>query len=178
MILDTIRAWTDWLANPTYGVAAQLAAGGFPYDGTDTAPAVLAAIVDETRNGPTARRRIPDTTPVLMVRLHEVATLDASVGPNVAHRDADVTLATLYAQQDVATEAGNRDCYYTLRAVERALAKFVDPSITAANTARQRNSVQILNATALQHITIFEATKDTDILGGVLVTFKVRDTAP
>lgn len=176
MILDTVRAWSDWLGNATYGVNALLA--GLPLDGTDPAPPALAAIVDETRNGSASRRFIPDTLPALIVRLQEASDLSPSVGPNVAHRDATVVLATLYAANATLTEQGYRAAYYTLRAVQRSLAKFMDTSISAANTARTRNSVTIYSAVALQHITNFSALEDTDVLAGVLITFQVRDAAP
>jgi hypothetical protein len=176
MILETLRAWTDWQQNATYGVNALLAA--VPRDAGDPVPGNVATFVDETRNGPAARRRIPDVVPALVTRLHLTGALDPSVGPNVAHRDAEVAVATWYADRNVATENGNRSCLYVLRALQRSLAKFVDPSIAAANTARTRNGITIYNVTALQHVTTFDTIEDTDILGALFVTFKVRDTAP
>jgi predicted DNA-binding protein len=176
MILETLRMWTDWQGNPTYGVNAQLAT--VPLDGTDARPTTLVAISDETRNGPTARRRVPDTVPVLMSRLHQAATLDPSVGPNTAIRDAEIQIATWYADNQLATETGNSNAYYVLRALERTLAKFLDPSIAIANTARKRGNIEIFGATTLEHLTTFETVEDSDILGGLLVTFKVRDSAP
>lgn len=176
MILDTVRAWSDWLGNGTYGVNALIP--GLPLDGTDAAPPMLAAIVDETRSGPASRRMIPETLPALIVRLQEASDLSPSVGPNVEHRDADVVVATLYAANATSTEQGYRAAYYTLRAVQRSLAKFFDASIAVANTARLRNNVTIYSAKALQHITNFSALEDTDILAGLFITFQVRDSAP
>jgi hypothetical protein len=176
MILETLRAWTDWLGNVTHGVNALLP--GVERDGGDPAPPNVALIVDETRDPAAARRQIPDTVPCLIVRLAAPATMDDSVGPNTPHRDGDVPVMTLYAAAHSESDTGNQDVAYTLRAVERSLAKFLDYGLAAANTARQRNNISILHATALQQLTTFEPIEDRDILGGLAITFHVRDKAP
>lgn len=176
MILDTIRAWTDWLGHGTYGVNALLA--GVERDGTDAAPPSIQLIVDETRNPAAARRQIPDTVPCLIVRLAAPATMDDSVGPNSPHRYGDIPVMTLYAAEHQDSDDGTQNAAYTLRAVERVLAKFLDHTIAAANTARLRNNITILHATALQQLTMFEPIEDRDILGALAITFRVMDKNP
>lgn len=176
MILETVRAWADWLQDATYGVNAQL--GTIPLDSGDPVPTAIALVADETRNGSAARRQIPDTLPALLVRLHAPAGLVPNIGPNTANREGAIPVLTAYAAADVTSEEGNRQCVYTLRAVEKSLRDFMDTTIAAANTARSRGSVQIERIEDLQHLTTYEPLQDRDILGALIVTFQVRDLAP
>lgn len=176
MILETMRAWADWLGDATYGVNAQLAT--IPLDGSDTAPDAVAIVADETRNGTAARRQIPDTLPALLVRLQQSGTLVPNIGPNTAVRDGEIPLLTAYAATNADSAKGNRNAVYTLRAIEKSLRDFMDPSIAAANTARMRGNIQILSVTGLEHVTTYEPLEDRDVLAALIVTFQVRDTAP
>lgn len=176
MILDTLRLVTDWLNDGTNGVNAKIATT--PRDGGDSAPTSLTAIVDETRNGAAARRKLPATVPALVVRLATAAPLDAEVGPNSDKRYGDIPLAIWYGDRDATSENGNRDAHYILRTVERVLRQLTNPANGAGLTAKVRNSVTLLFWKDWRYNTQDEPLEDGTIHGALFVTARVQDTVP
>lgn len=179
MILETVRIVADWLTGAMYGVNAMLAT--VPLDGTDTRPASV-TVFDETRDGPTARRKVPATKPCLLVRQQDDATADGEPYPVGGPRQAHVTLGLWYADTQSASETGNRNTHYVLRAARESLRRLTDPTdptmAAAATTAKTRGSIQLLKTEAVRAVTAHEPLEDSLLLGALFVTFTVRDTAP
>lgn len=179
MILETIRIVTDWLNGSTYGVAPLLA--DLPLDGSDARP-TAPTIVDETRDGPAARRKIaPAEEPALVVRQADPAELNGEPFPNTGPRDAVVHLAIWYGDKKSASEQGNQAAHYVLRAAAQSLRLLTGPTqaaTAAAVAAKTRNNVQLLHCQELRLVSVHEPLEDSIFLGVLLVTYKVRDLTP
>lgn len=175
MILESVRILTEWLGHATYGVNALLPT--VPREGTVAAPAAV-TIMDSTRDARITRGHLPPLTgtenPALLVSAaDETITLVApAVRPMPA--DAAVTMLVRYCTSDLDTARAECAASITLRAVARSLAQLF---VTAAGeSARVRSSVQLVGLTDLRLATLYEATDDTIVTGGVLATLRVRDT--
>lgn len=179
MILETVRILADWLNDSTYGVGPMLTA--LTLDGSDARPSAP-TLFDETRNGPASRRKIPATKPCLIVRqAGEGAQINGEPFPVQGPRDGDVHLGVWYADVESASEKGNQGAHYVLRAAAqslRLLTSSIGAAGTAANTARLRNGIRILQCKSLSLVTAYEPLEDGILLGAVLATYHVRDTQP
>ena len=173
MILETIRMFADALATGSYGVNAQLTS--LTYDGSDPRPASITTVADETRNNQVAIGRYPSDYPCLTVELDEGATVVMSGEIGTNNREAEIPVMVRYVQTNLEGDTGNQDAYYTLRAVEKCLAVFMD-NVNASD--RVRNYIQILVCNAVEHVELNESTEDAFVTGGLRVRFHVRDIAP
>lgn len=173
MILEAVRMTRDWLADATYGVDAKLAA--LDYDGSDAAVTAFgsSAIVDETRNGPSARQRLPLTDTV--TRAIAVSADEMPVAPGVNDqlpRDGQVAVLIRVGIADVDTQEAARDVYYTLRAVMQSLRALLQDANAAS---RVRNQVHVYSIEAMRAARLATDMDDSQVIGAVLVTFKLRD---
>lgn len=173
MHLEVIRAVADWLEDPTYGVNAKIDV--LDLDGSDAAPADVAAILDETRDGIAALRSLPDdtTVPLLCVFMPSDAQFSAV---NQGKQDAD-TFPVWIAYLDRDTETANaiRDASYVLRAVRKSLNEFHKNGVAA----RTRNGIEIRNGNVRMSL-IRPSTElgATAIVMAIQVLYAVRDTDP
>lgn len=165
MMLETVRIVADHLASAgATGVSAQLA--GVPRDAGDSAP-TAPGVVDETRSLDVAIGRAPTTLPALTVALDDVVDMDPRTSQGT--RDAEVALVIRYVCRGPAQSA-TRDSYYTLRAVERSLDRLALPST--------RNDVTVFSCTDRRYVPPLQPLEDLWVVGGVRVTYQVRDNAP
>jgi hypothetical protein len=174
MILETIRAVTDWLNNATYGVNAKLST--VTRDGGDPAVDSIQLITDETRNFEVAIRKIP-ATPRPNISVFLANDVDMSPKEFSGTRNGDVTVIIRYAVDENNTNSGLRDAYYTMRAVIASLKDF-NSNGPAPEFARSRNGVQIIAITEMVEMQPFQTPEDTAISTGLRITFEVRDTQP
>ena len=172
MILDTVRAVADWLADGTYGVAAKLAA--LDYDGSDTAPSGTLSIIDETRDDDAALPRVEATLPSIRVQCGEVRSLDGEAA-TYQHR-ADLPLDIVIACEATSPSATVRNLYYYTRATLQSVEALFSENIAAAVTARSRNGVQLQFYTSLSAARVRPELDDTTGTAAVLLTVRVQDT--
>lgn len=131
MIVEGVRLIADWLADQTYGVAAQLAA--MTFDGSDQAPEVP-AITDETRNDAVAEGRTADAANGPALGVVALPLEDASNTVAQPARDLTLRVAVMYASKEPNTADARRDSYYVLRAVLLSLRALALQSDSAART--------------------------------------------
>ena len=165
MILEVLRQVTDWLNDPTNGVAAQLAL--IPLDGADTAPAV-GTIADETRNNSVAQQYLP-STPGIAVNIQEIPLLDPEVA--TVERDGEAKVLIRVGVPNVDTDNATRDTSYILRAIVRSLRLF------NAST-RTRNQIAVYSCIDLRLASLWQPKDDQLITGAVAATWRFRDIAP
>lgn len=171
MILETIRAVADGLANVTYGVNAQLQT--IQKDGSDATPQNVVGVYDETRSDEVAVGRYPKAYPHLTVTLDGAVDLQGEVVSG--NRDAEVTVLIRYVQKNVDSSMGRTDAYYTMRAVQKALKTFFS---NAQAADRNRNNIQIIECQGFEHIQMFDNVDDAMVTSGIRVTMFVRDAQP
>lgn len=171
MILEAIRSLTDGLANATYGVNVKLAS--LQLDGSDVRPSSIVTIADETRDSVVARNRLPQTLPGIAVALQDAVTADGEV--MTSYRDATITMSIRYGVDQSDTDIGNANIYYVMRAIEECLK---DYHSNANASDRLRNNVIIGECTDMQIHPPYHPNEDNIIVGGLSVTYKVRDIAP
>lgn len=165
-----------WLAHPTYGVNAVLAA--LPTDGNDPIPASV-TVIEETTNQRAAVGRPDDELdpdshapdPVLAVVGMQVD--DAT--PQIPSPVGDVTVGVLirFEGRYEDASAGRRDAYQTLRAVTLSLRKFTRDGDPVAD--RTRNDVALIDLEELRIEPGPVQLAETGIYGQVLASWKARD---
>lgn len=170
MILDCLRAVTDWLGNATHGVDAKLTA--LDFDGADTKPSGTLAIADETRNAFAAVGQYPADWSIV-VAAQPVSSLDGQ-SATYTH-DADVPLLIRLQRKDSNAAAATRDLLYTLRAAMQTLERLFDPTIAAAESARLRNQVQLQVIVSLGQALTREQLEDNKVTAAIAVTIRCRD---
>ena len=172
MILETLRAVTDWLGDATYGVNAKIAA--LNLDAGDSVPPDVQTIADETRNGQVARQQIPANKPALMISLYEDATLVPEVMQST--RDGEVVVLIRLAVENIETDDGARDSFYIMRAVEQSLREFHRNDYAATN--RTRNGILIGPCVDMRQTTVYEPTEDGTVTSALLLRYQCRETTP
>lgn len=172
MILDVVRAVTDWLGDGTHGVAAKLAA--LDFDGTDTAPTGTLVILDETRDDDAALPRLTDGVFSIRVQAGEVRSLDGEAA--TYQHVADIPLELVIERQATSPAAAVRDCYYVVRAVLQTLEALFNDTIAASLAARQRNQVRLQVYTQLSAARVRQELHDTTCTAAVLFTVRAQDT--
>ena len=172
MILESVRAFADWLAHPTHGVQAAL--GTLVLDGTDVVPSGTLTISDETRSDVAATERPGVEPPYIRVQAGDVRGFEGQ-SATYTH-DADVPLEILVVRQATSPAAATRDCYYTTRAVLRVIEQLFNPNLPAAVAAIARNGVQLQAIQTLSAGRIDVPITDNTITAAVFCTLRVRDT--
>lgn len=173
MILETLRMVVDALQTGSYGVNYQIASGSF--SDSDTGPDPVLSFYDETRNAQVAQGQIPVPMnyPGIVVTLQSDPDLIPEVENN--YRDAHIEICITAVIKDTDTERANTNTFYTLRAIEQCIRVF---NSNAHAQDRQRNNIQIINATAMRHTKQFKNPDDGLIMGSLQITYLVRDIAP
>jgi hypothetical protein len=165
MIVEVLRSLTDWLNDPTTGVAAQLAL--IPRDGSDPAPTV-GLIADETRNNLVAQERAP-ALPGIGVNLLTMPQLDGEVATVTRDGIAEVLIRIYRRGAD--TKDLVRDSSYIARALIRSLRLY------NAGT-RTRNSIDIYSCESLAIVPLMQTVEDAQVTHGVRGRWQFRDYAP
>lgn len=177
MILEAVRIVADWLSDATYGInAVRLAV---PKDtGVSDFPAVT--VLDSTRSGLVGRGGVPNLAPnqfpALLVSPADQPVDQASPAVRPFPADATVTVLVRYVTSVVDSAQAERDTSQTLKAVWWQLPQLLLTS--AGETARTRAQVQLYAIQSMQMATLYEATEDTIVTGGVLVTCRLRYLGP
>lgn len=169
MLFETVRAVADWMADPTYGINAILAAA--PLE-AGVARAAAVTVSDDTRNAEVARGQIPDTLPALLVTT--TATAITMTSPTVRPYPADmlVELGIRYAAANVATEVAFNDTAQVLRAVTKSLGALW--TTAAGEAARLRNQVQLIELREIR-TELYQANDDARVTLGMIIPIRVRD---
>jgi hypothetical protein len=176
MIKDSLRMVCAALTDATTGVNARLAA--IPLEAGDTALDALALIAEESTNPVAARGQLPDddaSFPCLLVGVgDEGLVLDPHQKTGV--RDGTINLLVRYAARQVASATGTQQGYDTLRAVERCLTAWInlDPNVTT----RTANNITLWFGEQNRIVPLWAPADDKVITGGLLLAYRVRDTAP
>lgn len=186
MFLDVVREITDFLNDPSQGVNAQLTSMSLQtlYDGSDTQPADIETIVDETRNIQVARREIPEEAagvdkPSISIFIFDAVVFGApgvhNAAPEVAQsqRDATIQLVIRYHIKEIESEEALRDAHYYARATGKCLKAF-----SANSTARTRNQVQFRNLLEMEYEPLFREENDTAVQWYYRLTYHIRDLRP
>lgn len=172
MIVETIRTWTDWLKDPTYGVNAQLA--NVPKDAGDPVPTNIAFIGDQTRDKVVAQWKEPQDFPALYVTMDGPAVGAGEVG--TIHRDYDsVVVAIRYLVRNPDAEEALRDTFYTLRAIVRSVK---DLAHNDQAPQRTRNGIYIGTVKSIAYGQWREGVGNATATGVVTITQDVRDSSP
>lgn len=137
MLTDGVLILADWLANPTYGVSAGLAA--VPLEsGVLRASAVT--VLDEVRHEEASRLQAPDTLPALVV--NSAGTLEqASPASNPFPPSAQLELVVRHIVRDSDSEDGLASLMQGQRALMKCIAALWKTA--AGSTAQTRNSIQL-----------------------------------
>lgn len=172
MILEADRMVADWFGDAVQGVNALLPTT--PLDTGDVAPAVIATIADETRDGNVARGLPPETLPAVCVSVDKIHELDGEVVQ--VTRDGKIKLHVRVCISDNVTADGVRDLSYYLRTVMRSLRRLFD----APNVARTRNNIYLETCLdmALQIATVHEQAGAAPLSGYIIATLQLRDLTP
>lgn len=182
MLLEIVRAISDYLQDGTSGVNAQLnsmTTEGL-YDSGDSKPEDIATITDETRNEQAAFRTPPTDTsgvdkPSLIVFVNNKDPVIYDP-PNVAQNRfrADVTVTILfYSGEKANTEEAARDAYYYLRATLRSIRDF-----NCDDSAKKRNSVVIEHLNTMRTEPIFQEPGSKGLSWAIVMDWEVADNAP
>lgn len=180
-MLEVVRMIADRFADAAEGVNAHLAA--LPRDVGDAIPPNV-TVYDETRHGWVARSQAPRTDagvvfPALTVAIEDPVEFDGdpqySGLANERFEDVDVSVAVRLFVQNVDTEEGTEDAYYTLRAIRGCLKDFMKGEYVAART---RNSVRINQCTGMTSAALVEQLEDVWVTGGLTARFKVHESSP
>ena len=165
MILEVLRELTDYLNDPTNGVAAKLATT--PRDAGDPLP-TLGTIADETRNNAVAQQYLP-STPGIAVNIQQVPLLDPHTVQIDADGDAIVIIRYGVAAAD--TKDATRNTSYVLRAIARSLRSF-------NRSTHTRNGIAIYSCLDLRLLQLWQPKEDQVMTGAALGTWRFRDTVP
>lgn len=168
MFVDPVRMVADWLASPTSGVNAMLAA--LDLDGADPVPPTV-TVYDATNNLEVAFGRIPATRPCVTVSMYRVSDIDPRPVQGDA-RDFKPELLVRFGDTDDQTEIGVRNRSYTLRAILQSLDRFHRDENVAA---RQRNQVQLIAADAIQLLAAYTPIESGELTACYLVRYWARD---
>ncbi len=186
MYLSVVREVTDFLNDPTEGVNAQLETmtSQSLYDGSDTQPADIDTIVDETRDIQVARREVPEEAagadnPSISVFIFDAVRFGAPGvnrgAPEVAqaHRDVELQLVIRYHIREIESEEALRDAHYYARATGKCIKAF-----NANSSARTRNQVQFRNMLEMEYEPLFREENDTAVSWYYRLTYHIRDLRP
>jgi hypothetical protein len=178
MYLEPGRALVDWFQNATYGVNALAAA--VPRDAGDSAPPTVAYFNDESRDPRVAEGYPPALLPAVVVQLIGQAQWAGEVQTVI--RDGKVSLLIRYlanARTDGAGTAnmalGITDASYTMRGIVKSIRQWLD---NANYAARTRNGIAVLAADKIMPWNVSRNETDNIIVGNLVLTCDVRDTAP
>ncbi len=174
MILEIDRMLADWFNDPVNGVNALLPSTR--RDNTDTQPANVALITDETRHGDAARGELPETKPVIVVSLDQIIDLDGQVCTITADGKCKVRIRIGLDNAD--SEEAVRDLSYYMRTATRSFRRFM--ALDANTAARTRNAIYLETCDGIQQAIVW--TKDqagsATATGYIIPTITLRDQAP
>jgi len=168
MILEACRLLADWLSDGTNGVNALLATT--PLDAGDSTPASITTITDMTRDGESARKRLPTTLPGITVMAQGADGMAPHV--TIADAESDLHIAIRLGFSNAQTDQAMRDSSYYLRTIVRSL------RILNGNgdpTKRVRNQVYLESCVDMKVVPLWEDLGDRIVTGAVLLTYHVRD---
>ena len=178
MILETLRIVRDWLNDGTNGVNAKLPS--VPLDGSDTQPANVAAILEETASIPVALKYFDkdQSTPAIWIWQADDADF-VGLGAHVVQSFQEAqSLPVAIAYVDRESNTGNavRDGSYVMRAVRMSL-NVRHQNAQSAN--RLRNSVQVLAGGIRSRLVKPNVELEGAVVThGMIIVYQVRDNAP
>lgn len=177
MIAETLRMVHTALADPTYGVSAQLA--GLPLDTPvggatpDSRPALPP--IRNAADNDLGVREVDDTFPLILVDIANPATAPGEIWAGVRDHEIDVMIAILAAEGDPAANVRATD--YILRATVKAIGRAL-----LANDRRDINGVRngyvIRHSSKLRYGPAKESIHGGMIVGAVNFTLTVRELNP
>lgn len=173
MILESMRAVTDWLNRDDYGVNHFLAS--IPVDEGDQPPSRVAVIYDETRDDLAARAEEPLVFPAIYVTMDLPFEMDGPIPTGQFREAASMTMAIRYLRKDWSTANAVRDTLYTLRAVVKSITELAKP---AHADSRTRNYVGITAVNRVSQMLTAETVGESVMTGAVVLDLAVRDLAP
>ena len=167
MISETIGLVKAALNNATYGVNIYLAASG-------SLPAVSGVYAETTDYWMTAGGA-PPAYPVIMISLSDdVMFTMPEIRTSV--RDVDITLAISYWNKLVATQTGADQSYKSLACVMNTLRQW---SKNVNEADRIDNNIQIIEMKSIRQTPrVVSNEQDVNVISSLIITFRVRDTAP
>lgn len=178
MYLEPGRSLVDWFQNATYGVNALTAA--VPRDAGDSAPPTIQYFNDESRDPRVAEGNPPTLLPAVVVQLIGQAQWAGEVQTVI--RDGKVSLLVRYlanARSDSAGTAnmalGITDAAYTMRGIVDSVRAWLRNENYAART---RNNIAVLSVDKISPWNVSRNEADNIIVGNIVLTCDVRDTAP
>lgn len=158
-MIEPVRMFADALADPTYGVNAQLTKlidGGY-FDTGDVVPTEV-VVTDETRDDEAAIGRVGERSADYKVVVMLVGIDVADPNASVQHRQFLVTMGAVVTTTGDDASERLQDVGYILRALTRAVQWFFRDSPEAS---RQRNGVQFIAATSAS-LAHFQLSADSD----------------
>ena len=174
----TIRMVSDWLADPTNGVNAEISKLSTEnlLDDGDSVPPAVQQILTATKDDIATRRELPTdiATPVLMVVQGDALNVPQGHTQNRIDIN-DLPVAVLYGTRDESSAAGEEDAYYTLDAVMRSLNNLWAGSNEGART---RKGIQITKINGYQVMPTDAETADRGLQMALIARLHVRETIP
>lgn len=183
MSVELLRLWADRLRDPSEGVNARLLA--MPRDGTDPAPRPV-SVIEETEYFWSAAEKVPAKilearAPFLWIARASPETLAQIPGaPELADQAEEIDLMALYlGVADAGPGNGPhqlmRDAMYTMRALRRCTAEWVDDASSAAYAARARNGVQLVRIVRAATLNLAGPVTGGFVGAGFVVGFECTD---
>ena len=173
MIIQTVRAWTDFMNDATNGINAQLRL--IQTDVTDPIVPNVLSIVDATRDVRASQGEPPINTPAIQVYPLFNQVLHPYINPAGGIRKGEVTVVMNYHLQKSDSVNGLIWALYTQQAIEKTLGLFIS---NANIPSRTRNNIGINGITKLEHQPNIVSGTDTTIVLSTIIGFEVRDGNP
>lgn len=171
MLTDCVRILADWLAHPTHGMAAGLAA--VPLDG-DVVRVSTVTLFDETRHEEAGRLQAPETLPALVVNTAgTIAQGVVAVRPFPADNQAEAVLRHIVREGD--TEDGLAALVQGQRAITWSLRRLFSSTIAGTEAARSRNQIQLYSIRSYR-AELYRGNEDSILTMAHTLTLDVRDT--
>jgi hypothetical protein len=144
-------------------------------DGSDTAPADVKFIADETQSEVVALRKDPLQSPAIYVIADSTFEMQGDIVNSAGvRRAAEVPVGILYIAQDYDTFKGKRDTFYVLRAIILSLRDLMDGD--PAN--RTRNGICIEAMNDITELLVQESVGSQAVTGMVILSLRLRDATP
>ena len=175
---EPVRIIADWLGRASLGRT-----DGLNYhlalvdiDATDTVPADIKWIGDETRDDRVAQGEDPPKTPAVYVTSDGPFVIDGEIVPNQDVRDLnEVRIAVRYLLPSNHGANAVRDAYYSVRAIMKSIAQLM---LNDNVDDRTRNQFVLQEITSTVGGAVREGIGDFMVTSAVVFTFRARDLDP
>lgn len=178
MHLEVVTSVVDWLAGegPAAGKGVNDFLEGIPRLGGHEAPPPVEYFADPFRDDRAASFGAPPRFPALYVLPDGPVVAEGELGPMVRKSDS-VGVAIRYIVRDAKKARAAVDAAYTLRAIGRSLAYYLDDD-EAGRAGRSRSGILVVTCNTYTYGSWREAVGEAQAIAVFGLDLAVRDTAP